>query len=292
MSRILLAIVSVAMAFTCAVRPLSAQEKAVTIGMTNWAENIAVANLWKILLSERDYRVELKSVDRVLAFSGLARGDIDLGLETWLPKTDKEVMDRFGKSIEVHDSWYKGTRQGFVVPSYVGIDSIRELSEHEAEFPAAGEEAAIVGIDPGSSLMQMAEKVLDTYDLDMKLVNSSETGMMSALARAYRNRTPIVVTLWSPHWAFAEYDLKYLQDTEDDFGGSDDIHFMSRAGFGEDHPEALRWLNAWDMSDDELGSLMLTIEKAGDAEAGARRWLAENRPLVDGWFGAGEAAAP
>ena len=101
-----------------------------TIGMTNWAENIAVANLWKILLAERGYQAELRTVDRVLAFSGLARGDIDLGLETWLPKTDKSVMDRFGKSIEVHDSWYKGTRQGFVVPSYVPINSIRELSEH------------------------------------------------------------------------------------------------------------------------------------------------------------------
>jgi glycine betaine/proline transport system substrate-binding protein len=68
--------------------------------------------------------------------------------------------------------------------------------------------------------MQMAEKVLNAYDLDMKLINSSETGMMSALARAYRDRAPIVVTLWSPHWAFAQYDLKYLQDTENDFGGS------------------------------------------------------------------------
>ena len=289
MSRIMSVVASAIMVFCLlvhpvSVHPVSAQQRNMTIGMTNWAENIAVANLWKILLEERGYQAELRSVDRVLAFSGLARGDIDLGLETWLPKTDKSVMDRFGKSIEVHDSWYKGTRQGFVVPSYVSIDSIRELSEHETDFPAAGEKAAIVGIDPGSSLMQMAEKVLKTYDLDMKLINSSETGMMSALARAYRDRAPIVVTLWSPHWAFAQYDLKYLEDTENDFGGSDDIHFMSRAGFGQDFPEVVGWLNAWDMSDAQLGSLMLTIEQAGNAEAGARQWLSENRSLADGWL--------
>ena len=35
-----------------------------TIGMTNWAENIAVANLWKILLAERGYQAELRTVDR------------------------------------------------------------------------------------------------------------------------------------------------------------------------------------------------------------------------------------
>jgi glycine betaine/proline transport system substrate-binding protein len=59
---------------------------------------------------------------------------------------------------------------------------------------------------------------------------------------------------------------------------------MSRAGFGQDYPEVLSWLNAWDMSDDELGSLMLTIEKVGNAEAGTRQWLAENRSLADGWL--------
>jgi glycine betaine/proline transport system substrate-binding protein len=292
MGRIISVVASAIMVFCLLVHPLSAQQRNMTIGMTNWAENIAVANLWKILLAERGYQAELRTVDRVLAFSGLARGDIDLGLETWLPKTDKSVMDRFGKSIEVHDSWYKGTRQGFVVPSYVPINSIRELSEHEADFPAAGEKAAVVGIDPGSSLMQMAEKVLKTYDLDMKLINSSETGMMSALARAYRDHAPIVVTLWSPHWAFAQYDLKYLDDTENDFGGSDDIHFMSRAGFGQDFPEVLGWLNAWTMSDGELGSLMLTIERAGNAEAGARQWLAENRSLADGWLAAKGTVSP
>lgn len=158
MSRIMSAVASAIMVFCLlvhpvSVHPVSAQQRNMTIGMTNWAENIAVANLWKILLEERGYQPERRSVDRVLAFSGLARGDIDLGLDAWLPKTDKSVMDRFGKSIEVHDSWYKGTRQGLVFPSYVSIDSIRELSEHETDFPAAGEKAAIVGIDPGSSLM-------------------------------------------------------------------------------------------------------------------------------------------
>ena len=108
--------------------------------------------------------------------------------------------------------------------------------------------------------------------------------MMSALARAYRDHASIVVTLWSPHWAFAQYDLKYLDDTENDFGGSDDIHFMSRAGFGQDFPEVLGWLNAWAMSDGELGSLMLTIERAGNAEAGpASGWRKTGPSPTAGW---------
>jgi len=76
MGRIISGVVSAIMVFCLLVHPLSAQQRSMTIGMTNWAENIAVANLWKILLAERGYQAELRTVDRVLAFSGLARGDI------------------------------------------------------------------------------------------------------------------------------------------------------------------------------------------------------------------------
>lgn len=276
MGRLFFALAS-AIVIACFSPPASsAGQRAITIGVTNWAENIAVANLWRILLTERGYEVELRT--------GVARGDIDLSLETWLPDTDKAVIDRFGRTIEVHDSWYKGTGLGLVVPAYVPVNTLGELSEWETEFPAAGKAAAIVGIDPGASLMQMTEEAIRVYGLDMTLVNSSEAGMMSALARAYRDRAPIVVTLWNPHWAFAEYDLKYLRDPEKVFGDGDDIHFMSRVGFGSDHPEVLGWLNAWDMGDRELGSLMASIEKAGDAEAGTRQWLAGHRVLADSWL--------
>src|SRR5688500_17979609 len=83
MGRIFSVFSSAIMIFYLLVHPLKAQQRNMTIGMTNWAENIAVANLWKILLAERGYQAELRTVDRVLAFSGLARDDIDLGLETW-----------------------------------------------------------------------------------------------------------------------------------------------------------------------------------------------------------------
>ena len=46
MDRIISVVASAIMVFCLFVHPLSAQQRNMTIGITNWAENIAVTNLW------------------------------------------------------------------------------------------------------------------------------------------------------------------------------------------------------------------------------------------------------
>ncbi|RIV18583.1 hypothetical protein D2Q93_13945 [Alicyclobacillaceae bacterium I2511] len=55
---------------------------------------------------------------------------------------------------------------------------------------------------------------------NMHLIASSSPAMLTALQRAYQQHKPIVVTLWSPHWAFTKYKLKYLSDPQHVFGQS------------------------------------------------------------------------
>ena len=43
---------------------VSEEKGTITIGMNNWAENIAVSNMWKIVLEERGYDVELMPVEK------------------------------------------------------------------------------------------------------------------------------------------------------------------------------------------------------------------------------------
>ena len=108
--------------------------------------------------------------------------------------------------------------------------------------------------------------------------------MMAALDGAYSREEPMVVTLWSPHWAFAEYDLKYLEDPKGIYGDNEDIYWMARPGLDEDDPWLTSVLNAWHMDDDSLGTLMARIEETGDPEEGARDWINDNRDLVDSWI--------
>ena len=122
--------------------------------------------------------------------------------------------------------------------------------------------------------MDITEDVIVAYGLDMELVDSSDAAMMGALDDAYRREAPIVVTLWSPHWAFAAYELKYLEDPKGMYGENEDIYWISTRPFVERHPEVVQWMNAWLMDDAQIGSL---IQRINDAKREIRR-----RARVDG----------
>lgn len=281
-----------ALGLSCGSVSTQAQQEVLTIGSLNWAENIAVSNMWKLILEqEYDYQVELSNVGKSVVFSGLASDDFDLSLEIWLPVTDKQYLAPHKDDIVIHDGWYEGTGLGLVVPSYVEIDTIAELGENAERFSYQGQ-PTILGIDPGSTIAANTDDVIERYDLGMRQLNSSGPAMMAALDDAYRREAPIVVTLWNPHWAFADYDLKYLDDPKGIYGDSETIYWMSRKGFAEDDPWLTAVLDAWQMDDDSLGGLMARIEKLGDPVEGARQWIADNRELVDEWLAAGDDAVP
>ena len=84
--------------------------------------------------------------------------------------------------------------------------------------------------------MQITEDVIEAYDLDYTLVSSSSAGMTAALQRAINNEEPVVVTLWSPHWAFNRWDLKYLDDPQGYYGEADNVETLARQGLEEDMP--------------------------------------------------------
>jgi glycine betaine/proline transport system substrate-binding protein len=262
---------------------LAADKGEIRIGLNNWAENIAVSNMWKILLEERGYEVTLTSAGKSVIYSGIASDSIDMGLEVWMPKTDKQYYERYEEEISLHEAWYNGTGLGLVVPEYVDIESIEQLNANKERFVQNGK-PAIVGIDPGSALVGLTEDVVSEYDLELQLITSSGPGMTSALERAYQREEPIVVTLWNPHWAFAEYKLKYLDDPKNIYGQGEDIHWMSRPELADEYPEIVEWLNAWHMNDQQVGGIMATIREEDDAARGARKWIENNRELVEGWF--------
>ncbi len=251
----------------------------IEIGLNPWAENIAVSNMWEQILEEKGYDITLNNVDKGALYEAMASQSVDVALEVWLPNTDKPFYDRYKDEINWHEEWYQGTTLGLAVPSYMDIESIEELNEYEDKM-----DGEIVGIDPGASLMSLTDDVVKEYDLNYDVLSSSDVSMTTELKTAYKNEEPIVVTLWKPHHVFADLDMKFLEDPKNVYGDEENISFMSRKGFPEDHPEVLEWLQNWEMTNDQLGELMATIvENDNDAAKGAEIWLEDNQELVDEW---------
>ncbi|WP_078578050.1 glycine betaine ABC transporter substrate-binding protein [Salipaludibacillus agaradhaerens] len=159
-------------------------------------------------------------------------------------------------------------------------------NNNEGAGADVGEELnyTITGIDAGAGIMGAAEEALDVYDLDEWQVQaSSDAAMTQALGDAYDNEEPIIVTGWTPHWKFAAYDLKYLEDPEGVFGEAEDIHTFVREGLEEDMPEAYQVLDNFQWTEEDMGEIMMDIQEGTDDREAARAWVEENEDKVNEW---------
>ena len=108
--------------------------------------------------------------------------------------------------------------------------------------------------------------------------------MTTVLGEAISNEEPVVVTGWTPHWKFAEYDLKYLEDPEGSFGGEETIVTMVRQGLEEDSPAAYKILDQFKWTTDDMGQVMLEVMNGTPAEEAAANWVEDNQDKVDEWL--------
>ncbi|MBH0231525.1 glycine betaine ABC transporter substrate-binding protein [Halobacillus yeomjeoni] len=255
-------------------------KKELTIGQINWAENIAVTNMWKVILEDKGYEVKLNNLNMGATMKALESGDLDASLEIWLPVQDANYLEEYQDKINFSDAtWFDNAKVGLVVPTYVeDVNSIEDLNEHKEKF-----NSEIVGFDPGAGTMEVTEKMIKDYGLDYELLSSSEPAMIAEIGKAVENEEPIVAPLWSPHWVFSEYDLKFLEDPQKTFGGVEKIHHATRHGFDEDYSDVSQWLKNWKMTDQQIGELINYVENSEEPIDGAKKWVEENEELIGEW---------
>src|SRR5690554_1173620 len=250
------------------------------LGYVNWACATATGYLAKnIFESELDMDVNLRDMQAGLMWQSLGTGDIDMILSAWLPLTHGQYYDEVEEDVELVRENYEGARIGLVVPEYVDIDSIEELNDHVDEFGGQ-----IVGIDAGAGIMNATQEALEVYDLDYSLLESGDAAMTAELSTAIENEEWIVITGWTPHWKFAQFDLKFLEDPQDVYGGEETINSVTREGFADDFPWVQSFLENFYMTDEQLGGLIGLMEEVGDNDQAAQQWIEENRELVDEWL--------
>ncbi|MFF2995440.1 ABC transporter permease/substrate binding protein [Streptomyces sp. NPDC057950] len=268
------------------------QGKKISIGYIPWDEGVASTFLWKEILEERGYQVDVKQFDAGPLYTSLAQGDIDFETDSWLPTTHAQYWKKYGKQLDDLGSWYGPTSLELSVPAYMkGIDSLADLKGKAGTFGGR-----ITGIESSAGMMGLLKsKVLKAYGLDKeyKVVDSSTPAMLAELKRSYAAKKPIVATLWSPHWAYSDYKLKKLKDPKGAWGSGDGVHTLSRKGFAQDNPVVGKWLKNFKMTEKQLTDLEAEINKVGKGKQqdAVRAWLKKNPGVVDKLAPAGKASA-
>jgi glycine betaine/proline transport system substrate-binding protein len=253
-----------------------------TLGYLGWDENVAVSSLTKVLLQEElGYEsVELRLADDVKpVYEMVASGEADAFQDTWMPNQEK-ILDDVQADVELLDPWFVGaTKTSIATPSYMKVASIAELNDTHAEH--------IIGIEPGSPFMnKLTGSVIPEYDLEQQLIAADTPAMLAEVEKRYRTREYFAFVAWSPHWMNEVYDFDYLEDPKGALGDlreGSDVSTIVRKDLAEKDPTAYAFMDRLELTGEQVETLEIEINQAGDRLGGARTWLRANQAVIEPW---------
>ncbi|MBD8493747.1 glycine betaine ABC transporter substrate-binding protein [Pseudomonas syringae] len=259
----------------------SAETKTVSIGyVEGWSDSVATTFVAaEVLKQKMGYDVKLQSVAAGIMWQAVANDKLDLILSAWLPGTHGEYMAKYKDQVVDYGANFKDAKIGLIVPEYVKAISIADLKTDESF------KNKITGIDAGAGVMLKTDQAIKDYGLDgYKLQASSGAGMIAELARAEKRNESIAVTGWVPHWMFAKWKLRFLEDPKGVYGAAETVNSVGSLNLEKKAPDVVAFLKKfqWE-SKDEIGAVMLAIQDGAKPEAAAKDWVAKHPERVAAW---------
>lgn len=249
----------------------------VNLSYVEWDTEVASTHVVGEVLKDMGYQVNLTPLDNAIMWESVAKGETDGMVAAWLPNTHKAQYAQYKDQIDDLGVNLEGAKLGLVVPDYMDVNSIEDLTDQANK--------TITGIEPGAGVVNAAEKAVSDYPnlADWKVATSSSGAMTVSLGQAIKNKQPIVITGWSPHWMFAKYGLKYLEDPKGAMGQAESIHTIARQGLKDDQPEVYNVLKNFHWTKDDMESVMLAINEGQDPTDAAKDWIAAHPEQVAEW---------
>lgn len=261
----------------------SSNKKAINLAYVEWDTEVASTHVVGQVLEDLGYEVTLTPLDNGIMWEALANGEVDGMVSAWLPQTHAPQVEKYKNKIDNLGENLTGAKIGLVVPSYMDVDSIEDLTNQANQ--------TITGIEPGANMMATTENAYKEYkNLEgWNVLTSSGGAMTAALSQAISNNEEIIITGWSPHWIFNAYDLKYLDDPKGLYGTEEYIGTFARNGLKEDSPEAYNVLDRFHWTPEDIESVMFDIMEGMSATEAAKKWIDNNQDKVADWTQDAEA---
>jgi len=245
-----------------------------------WSDSVATTHVAAEVIKQKlGYDVKLMPVATGIMWQGVATGKLDLMLSAWLPVTHGEYWTKNKDKVVDYGPNFKDAKIGLIVPEYVKAQSVADLKTDDSF------KKKIVGIDAGSGVMLKTDQAIKDYDLDgYKLQASSGAAMIAELTRAEEKHESIAVTGWVPHWMFAKWKLRFLEDPKGVYGAAETVNSIGSKGLEKKAPEVVAFLKkfSWN-SKDEIGEVMLAIQDGTKPEVAAKDWVAKHPERVAEW---------
>ncbi len=270
--------------------PAAADCQSVTFSDVGWTDITATTAVATTILDALGYETQTLVLSVPVTYTSMANNDVDVFLGNWMPTMEADIapyreagtVDTVRRNLE----GAKYTLATNAAGAALGIGDFADIAAH-----ADALQGRIYGIEPGNDgnrlILDMIEA--DAFGLgDWQLVESSEQGMLSQVARADRRDEPVVFLGWEPHPMNANHDLTYLEGGDDWFGpdlGGAEVYTNTRAGFVDECPNVGQFLQNLEFTLEMENAIMAAILDDGqEPEAAALAWLSDNPDAMGPWL--------
>jgi glycine betaine/proline transport system substrate-binding protein len=167
-----------------------------------------------------------------------------------------------------------------------GLKDFKDIAKFKDKL-----DGKIYGIEPGNDGNRHIQDMLKDpkFGLDgFELVESSEAGMLSQVAKNTQSGKDIVFLGWAPHPMNANFKMAYLTGGDDLFGpnfGGASVFTTVRKGYVAECPNVGKFITnlkfSMDMENLVMGEI---LDKGADPKAAALAWVKANPDALTAWL--------
>ena len=275
---------------TLATSAYANQCETVRFADVGWTDITATTAVTSEVLKGLGYNTKTDLLSVPVTYSSMANGDIDVFLGNWMPTMEADIAKyREAGTVETVRANLEGAKYTLAVPKYVydaGVKSFADLVKHADKF-----KDRIYGIEPGNDGNRLIQSMIDSDAFGLKdfsLVESSEAGMVSQVARAVRRDQWIVYLGWAPHPMNSNVEMEYLSGGDEYFGpnyGGANVYTNVRQNYVSECKNVGQLLNNLEFTLEMENQLMEAIlnQKQKPANA-AQEWMKANPQQVEAWL--------
>ena len=283
----------------------------IKLTLHDWTGQLITTNLMAEVLKKAGYNIELVQADYIAQFSGLKTGDLHVAMEMW-ETTGRDAMDEATATGKVENIGETGMQaiEDWWYPSYMkeicpGLPDWQALNDCAEAFSTT--ETAPNGRYLGGPVTWggFDDERVEALEMDFEVVHAgTDAALFAELESAYQRKAPIVLWIYSPHWAPSKYEGEFVdfpaytaECYNDAAWGSNPsakydcgkprgpIWKVAWSGVKDKWPGAHKLISSFNINNDEMGQMVAAVDldkvSLDDVVA---KWMTDNEARWSAWL--------
>jgi len=276
----------------------------------DWTGQLITTQIMGEVLKAKGYNIEYIEADYIAQFAGLEEGDLHVAMEMW-ETTGRDAMDAStstGKTENVAETGMQAIEEWWY-PLYMkekcpGLPDWNALNDCAEAFSTP--ETAPKGRYLGGPVTWggFDDERAEALGLDFEVVHAGTDGALFAeLESAYQRKAPILLWVYTPHWAPAKYEGEWVEFPkytaecyQDPSWGSNPnmandcgkprgpIWKVAWAGVKDKWPGAYAAVKDFRVSNDEMSQMIVNVDLDGQKiDDVVAKWMKDNEGKWQAW---------